>query len=182
MICPCDPQDGGCKGSWISFKNICMLLQLRFYIPDVWPSLNLALLDPEGLELKWNTVEALASVKRMDLIIHYPEMGITRDAKNQMLQEPPTSLDELFGGLEWRKIYQQYQARETQFLHRELINLYKQKLSDLGYEKVEGDEPLMRNTKQGKLYRLIFASKHSFGQKLWHQIIKKDFSGQKRLL
>ncbi|MBI4673980.1 MAG: three-Cys-motif partner protein TcmP [Chloroflexi bacterium] len=40
------------------------------------PSLNLAFLDPEGLELEWKTVAALASVQKMDLIIHYPVMGL----------------------------------------------------------------------------------------------------------
>ncbi|HVP41499.1 MAG TPA: hypothetical protein VMS95_06070 [Candidatus Krumholzibacteriaceae bacterium] len=39
------------------------------YIQDKWPSLNVAFLDPEGLELEWSTVAALAKVNRMDLVI-----------------------------------------------------------------------------------------------------------------
>ncbi len=35
-------------------------------------SLNLAFLDPEGMELHWATVEQLARLRRMDLIINYP--------------------------------------------------------------------------------------------------------------
>ena len=46
------------------------------YIEGVWPSLNLAFLDPEGLELRWSTVAELAQMNRMDLIIHYSQQGI----------------------------------------------------------------------------------------------------------
>lgn len=40
-------------------------------------ALNLAFLDPEGLELHWQTVARLASVWKMDLIINYPRSGLT---------------------------------------------------------------------------------------------------------
>ena len=49
----------------------------KVYIENIWPSLNLAFLDPFGLELEWRTVKTLAQAKRMDLIIYYSQMGIT---------------------------------------------------------------------------------------------------------
>lgn len=39
--------------------------------PEVRQSLNLAFLDPEGLELHWRTVARLAQL-RTDLIVYYP--------------------------------------------------------------------------------------------------------------
>ena len=40
------------------------------------PSLNLAFLDPDGLELRWETVATLAQIEKLDLIIHYSQMGL----------------------------------------------------------------------------------------------------------
>ena len=38
---------------------------------EQWTSLNLAFLDPDGLELEWQTIESLASVNKMDLILDF---------------------------------------------------------------------------------------------------------------
>ena len=40
--------------------------------------LNIAFVDPEGLEIEWSTIERLARVKRMDLIINFSTSGIRR--------------------------------------------------------------------------------------------------------
>jgi three-Cys-motif partner protein len=41
-------------------------------IEGAWPSLNLAFLDPEGFELRWDTIAKLASINRMDMVINFP--------------------------------------------------------------------------------------------------------------
>ena len=46
--------------------------------PDSDRSLNLAFLDFEGLELRWDTVAKLSSLRRIDLIINYPQGGLNR--------------------------------------------------------------------------------------------------------
>jgi len=44
-------------------------------------------------------------------------------------------------------------------------------------------EPLIRNTERNApLYRLIFASKHSLGNKIWNEVTKKNYYGQQNLL
>lgn len=69
-------------------------------------SLNLAFLDPEGLELKWNTVANLATIGRMDLIIHYPQMGLNRSMSVAVDKPGISDVDQFFGGTEWREICQ----------------------------------------------------------------------------
>jgi len=151
----------------------------RKYIAGAWPSLNLAFLDPEGLELKWKTVEALATATRMDMIIYYSQMGISREAPNEIDKTPPTTLDEFFGGTEWREIYARHQQQDERFLHRRLIDLYKSKLENFGYNIVEGPEPLIRNVqRRAPLYRLLFMSKHKLGYKFWKNAVRKDANGQ----
>ncbi len=158
------------------------IMRIDRYIPGVWSSLNLAFLDPEGLELHWKTVETLAKIDRMDMIIYYSQMGISREISKEIDESPPTRLDEFFGGTEWREIYKRHQKRAERFLHRQLIDLYKSKLATLGYQIVEGGpEPVMKNTKNAPLYRLLFMSKHELGYKFWKNAVSKDSSGQMRM-
>ena len=150
-----------------------------------WSSLNLAFLDPDGLELEWKTVETLASVNKMDLIIFYSQGGLTRNFDNCISSRSDTVIDKFFGDRVWRKIYKSSSLGETLGLHRKLIDHYKSKLTVLGYIDVrdveDGTEPLMKNSKEVPLYRLIFASKHERGHDFWNKVIKKDVYGQSKL-
>lgn len=149
-------------------------------------SLNLAFLDPEGLDLAWSTVETLASVPRMDLIIHYPQMGLSRGMPNSIGAKSETKVDAFFGNQDWIPIFQANRIGEEKFLHRRLMDHYKAQLSGLGYEDVYRDdeigiEPLMSTDDDAPLYRLIFASKHPLGSDFWRKITSKNVHGQQRL-
>jgi three-Cys-motif partner protein len=147
-------------------------------------SLNLAFLDPEGLEFHWSTLEALASVQRVDLIINYPEGGLNRVMKNVYDSPGVTDVDRFFGGPEWRRIYVECRVLGHRPLHRTLINLIKHKLIALGYQDIRNPtEPLIRNAvRNAPLYRLLFVSKHPLGEALWQDINRIDAHGQRRLL
>jgi three-Cys-motif partner protein len=150
------------------------------YRSGEWSSLNLAFLDPEGLELHWETVATLAEV-RTDLIIHYSQMGITRNAPIYVEQSGETVVDLFFGGEGWRDIYRP--ARSP----AHLLEYYTDNLRQIGYEEVRRDDelwdaPLIRSTeKRAPLYRLLFASKSPLGHKFWRQVTSKDVYGQRRL-
>jgi len=154
--------------------EICAVIRQKDsrYIQDVWPSLNLAFLDPEGLELHWETVAKLAAF-RTDMIIYYPQMGITRNAR-----QAPEAIDHFFGGQDWREIY-----RKSRHPHRALLDHYKEKLQGFGYVVEDPlPEPLFANSKDAPLYRLLFVSKHELGNKFWRDVNKKLPSGQMRLI
>lgn len=150
-------------------------------------SLNLAFLDPEGLELQWSTVAKLASIRKMDLVINYPEGGLNRMMPKAVDIPDETAVDRYFGTAQWRDIYQQWQVLGHGSVHGQLIDLYRDQLKQIGYVEIRrsdevGDEPLMRNTqKRAPLYRLLFASKHPLGEKFWHSITRRDVHGQGRL-
>jgi len=158
----------------------------REFIRGQWPSLNLAFLDPAGLDLRWGTVEALARLNRMDLIIHYPQMGLTRYMPLAFNSEEPNRIDLFFGDREWRRIYEKWRGKRA--LHSQLIDHYRARLQGLGYREVlrgdeTGYEPLMRSTKRkAPLYRLLFASKHPLGHDFWRKVTRRDVYGQARLL
>ncbi|MEJ5224761.1 MAG: three-Cys-motif partner protein TcmP [Anaerolineales bacterium] len=152
------------------------------FIKDMWPSLNLAFLDPEGLELDWSTVAELAQVNRMDLIIHYSQQGIKRMADRALASEKELIIDRFFGGREWRQIYAANKDDATG-IHRPLIDYYKTKLRALGYVEIKDNEevwaePLMKNSKNAPLYRLLFASKHPLGVKFWKDVTRVGANGQ----
>jgi three-Cys-motif partner protein len=163
----------------------------REHIPGKWSSLNLAFLDPDGLELHWDTVATLARPYTMDLIIHYPQGGLNRYMKQAFETNGQTRVDRFFGGGEWRDIYDKCQNRQTSVgIHRLLMDHYKEKLRGLGYkealrdDEVGGeDEPLVRNAKRKTpLYRLLFASKHPLGHEFWQKVTRRDVHGQMHLL
>lgn len=151
-------------------------------------SLNLAFLDPEGMELRWETVAKLASMQRMDLIINYPQGGLNRNMGQESEAEKETSIDRFFGDRKWREIYEKWTKKQLQGgIHHWLIDHYKRKLQVLNYHIKEvndttGEEPLIRNIKRrAPLYRLLFASKHPLGDKFWQQVTRRDVYGRKRL-
>lgn len=145
-----------------------------------WPSLNLAFLDPEGLELQWETVAALAEV-RTDLISHYSQMGVTRAAPVCAKEGEETVVDLFFGGRDWRGI--SVSPRST----GRLLEHYVYKLRELEYEEIMRDDklratPLIRSTGgRAPLYRLLFASRSPLGHKFWQEVTSKNVYGQQRL-
>jgi len=150
-------------------------------------SLNLAFLDPEGLELDWKTVAQLGTL-RCDLIIHYSQQGISRNIGQAYLSTSEIKTDRFFGSSEWRKIYEPWHSRPNKKgLHRELLDFYKDRLRSLGYHDVKQSdeiltEPLIRShIRRAPLYRLIFASKHPLGEKFWQRITRRDLYGQEQL-
>jgi three-Cys-motif partner protein len=154
--------------------------------PDDAKTLNLAFLDPEGFELHWRTVAKLASLRRMDLIINFPEGGLKRMMKRVIAKDDWPIIDLFFGSMGWRSIYRAFQCGEIpeQPLLRSLIDHYRDNLRQLGYQdiqqghEVSGLEPLMRNTRRAPLYRLLFASKHIRGNDFWQKITRRDAHGQ----
>lgn len=150
-----------------------------------WSTFNVAFLDPEGLEIKWATIEKLAQINRMDLIINFSTMGIFRNM-NQDLQTA-TVLDEYFGTSEWRSAVEQSNPIQRR---RALINLYRNRLEPFGYHITDDFEwsrhdISMRNSKNAEVYSLIFASKHPLGDDFWKKVkdqVEKLRHGSPRLL
>ncbi len=161
----------------------------RVFVKGLGSCLNLAVLDPEGLELEWSTVEALGKMKTMDLIIHYSQNGLTRNLDKCLDSSEDTVIDKFFGDRGWRNVYKDsFSKQETSGRHRMLIDYYKSNLGKMGYVVINDQqqttrEPLIRNTERNApLYRLVFASKHNLGNKIWNEVTKKNYYGQQNLL
>jgi three-Cys-motif partner protein len=142
-------------------------------------SLGVAFLDPSGVgDLKWLTVEKLATVKRMDLILLYPEGPLNRAIPSCIAARSPTAVDDFFGGERWREIYGMH--GHGGIPRRELTDLYRDNLRALGYLE-SAVEPLITNiARNAPMYRLLFASKHPLGPHFWDKITQRNVYGQLR--
>ena len=146
------------------------------FIRGAWPCLNLAFLDPEGLEVEWQTVEKLASLKRMDLIINFSTSGITRNAGQLVEREEDTIIDRFFGTRDWRSVYKQAYSGGNSVVRRELIDFYLSRLKDMGYvqtRRQKNPEKEFKNQRNIQIYTMIFASKHDLGIKFWNSAVQE---------
>jgi three-Cys-motif partner protein len=149
----------------------------------------LAFLDPDSLELEWETVVKLASWQmskngsafirrnRIELLILFP----TGPMRRQLSQPPRTEatekqkliIDRLFGGEDWRSIYDaQRQGKikgEDSWLH--YVSQYRLQLTNLGYEFTAAIE--VRNTGNVVMYHMIFATSNDTGKKIMKSVLAK---------
>lgn len=159
--------------------------------PRYGPHLGAALayLDPNALELRWSTVQALASWcmnppegeyrrrNRVELLILFPTGPLRRKlpqaGKDIASDEHQLEVDQLFGNCDWREIYRAQRDRwiggEASWMH--YVNLYRLGLSRLGYSYTSAIE--VRNTKRVVQYHLIFATSNQAGLRIMNGVLQK---------
>jgi three-Cys-motif partner protein len=127
-----------------------------------------AFLDPEGSELNWKTVEAVADHKRKhsptkieQLILFPTDTGFVRLAPDH-----PDLVTRIFGHEGWREIYERRLATELSAddARSEYVRLYADGLRRLGYKTVL-DRQITKLSGQ-PMYVLIFATDHDAGERI----------------
>jgi three-Cys-motif partner protein len=134
-------------------------------VPKAAPAF--AFLDPEGSELEWPTVEAIAAHKaghtnKVEQLILFPtDMGFVRLAPDH-----PERVTRIFGHERWIDIFERRRADQitADQARGEYVRLYAAGLRDLGYRTV-----LDRQITKGDgspMYFLIFATDHDAGERI----------------
>ncbi len=144
----------------------------------------LCLLDPYGLQLDWKTVEFAGELRTVDIFINFPIMDINRNVLFEDLSNAkPDDIERMnafWGDDSWRKTL--YRKQNDLFGNAHLIRIedfrtlafvYRDRLKSVaGFDFVP--EPiLMRNSKNGPLYYLFFASPQKVGQDIIVDIFNK---------
>ena len=137
-----------------------------------WSTFNIAFLDPQGLELHWATVEQLALINRMDLIINFSTQGLVRAIGNASYD----AVDQFFGTDQWREIDEPH--NNPVLRRRALIDFYRQRLAHFDYHididpNLGGNDIAVNNSKNSQVYSMIFASKDELGDKFWSEAAKR---------
>jgi three-Cys-motif partner protein len=134
-------------------------------------SLTFAFIDPTGIgHVPFSLIEALHQKTRCDLLINIQHgMGIkmnihqyTPDVNDQ------SALTKFLGNDSWKQL-PRHNAGD---FFRGVLDLYKKQLDHLGFS-FTGQEVLISNQQGTGLYLLLYASRHSLGQKFWEQARKR---------
>lgn len=127
-----------------------------------------AFLDPEGSELEWPTVEAIAEHKRghsankiEQLILLPTDMGFVRLAPDH-----PELVTRIYGHDGWKAIYARRESGQitAEEARGEYVRMYAEGFKRLGYATVL-DRQITKSTGQ-PMYFLIFATDNDAGEKI----------------
>lgn len=149
-----------------------------------------AFLDPEGVDLAWTVVEAIArhkppGAKKVEQLILLPtDTGFVRLLwlKKKLESAHVASIDAMFGNQKWRLIFQERRAGRISAAEARdaYVKLYARGLHELGYlhvqdRRIEGD-------RGQPMYFLIFASDHPAGDQIMaHCFDKRHLRVQEEL-
>ncbi len=127
-------------------------------------------LDPYGMQVKWETIEAIAKTKAIDLWILFPlGVAVNRLLRNdgQISEKVKARLDELFGTTDWQDNFLQENPQGSFFdstpKMMKKVNLngiadyFNNRLETI-FEKVASNPLRLTNSKNNPLYLLCFAS------------------------
>ncbi len=124
--------------------------------------LHLAFLDPFGLDaLPFTVLETLATVRRMDMIIHISENALQRNVigKGEYLR-----LDRFSPG--WQDFVDPKQPAHV--VKSQVLRHWTSKVETLGY-KVSDNVMRVTGNKNQPLYWLVLASRHEIADKFWNE-------------
>jgi len=137
-------------------------------------SLDLCFIDLLKWEMRFESIKKLTQGRNMDLLITFHVGSIRRTIDRSI-----GSLDEFFPTPDWQEKYKEDMGRGTK-PERALLNLYEAGLSEIGYKYVS-DHILERNSRNARMYYLVFASRHPRGADFWYKVTNRAESGQSRM-
>jgi three-Cys-motif partner protein len=137
--------------------------------------LHFAFLDPYNLgALPFSVIQKLASVKRMDLLIHVSAMDLKRDLHNYVRADGPKDLDNFAPG--WRENVNLKGRKDV--VRQQIFEYWRSLIKKLGTSPNDCIE-VVENSKSSDLYWLVFVARHPLAHKLWQAIA--NVSTQSRL-
>lgn len=148
---------------------------IRKQIPK-W-SLTVAFIDPESLQIHFDSLRALTEDRRVDLLILFPDaMEVNRNVDTYYFPREDTKLDQVLGNdSDWRE---RMRANPAGNRRRILTDAYLHQIETrLGY--LLADEVVIRQKHGNKrldLYRLIYASRHQQGIDFWKKSVARELT------
>ena len=154
-----------------------------------------AFLDPEGSELAWATVQAIAGHKpkpyrKVEQLILLPtDMGFVRTLplERDLSDAAAAKITAMYGHDHWRGIYERRRAGKinAEAARTQYVQLYAQGLRDLGYEHVQ-ERQITKEGAGGRagspMYFLMHASDHDAGERIMaHCFDKKHIRSGEQL-
>jgi three-Cys-motif partner protein len=137
--------------------------------------LHFAFLDPYSLQaLPFSVIEALARIRRMDILVHVSAQDLQRNL-DRYLADGDTRLERFMPG--WRNAVSTDQSQNA--IRGQLFDYWLAKIQKLGLSPAKG-MPLIAGENNQRLYWLVFISRSDFANRLWDAISSPG--GQGRLI
>lgn len=161
----------------------------RVLLEEVFPRVRyqdyrraICILDPYGLHLDWNVIEATGRLKTIDLFLNFPIMDMNRNTlwrhPERVTDAQSARLSRFWGDDSWKQAA--YRKEENLFGfedvkagNEDVAEAFRARLRETaGFANVIKPLP-MRNEQGGIVYYLFFASPNAIGNKIANQIFDK---------
>jgi len=142
----------------------------------------LCLLDPYGLHLDWNVLEAAGKSRTVDLVLNFPVMDMNRNAiwRNPEVvpEEGINRMTRFWGDESWRNVAYENELQlfgpvPKKQANEVIVDAFRNRLiNKAGFRYVP--EPLpMKNYRNAVVYYLFFGSQQKLGDKIITEIFEK---------
>lgn len=125
-------------------------------------SITVVFIDPNGIDIHFDTIKKLSEQKHLDLIIHFSISDLKRNF--ELYRDGNEKANRFFGTKDWPKDWAKDSLKWLPF--------YKEKLSELGFEGLESRDErhiTIFTPSNVPIYYLIYASKNNLGLKFWQE-------------
>lgn len=163
--------------------NVLIPAELGYFDQPFLP--GFCTLDPEGLELDWETIRTCAEHRRRgspyELLVYFSTPGTARTGGVRAagyVERAEARLRRLFGNDSWREVasLQDREALAPGDAGRGYLALYEAQLRKLGYTTVLS-RPSMRQD-GGLVYHMVFASANDAGANIMDSAFRRAYASQ----
>jgi three-Cys-motif partner protein len=136
------------------------------------PSPTIVFINPDDLRLQWKTLQLLARLPNLYLILFYPMDALERWMARNLTSKFTTDADIFFGNTGWRDVYLQTSSHARALT---LHDYYCDGLRDLGFDEiVKGAELGIQgytSRNETRLYSLLLAHKSPMPRPFWDELL-----------
>lgn len=130
--------------------------------------LHFAYLDPFNMEhLPFTVIEKLAKFRNIDIVVHFSVMDLQREIELDFLRD--ASRFEAFAP-GWKR-HVDVSGMTKQGARNAFVKYWLSLVESLGF-RCSKEMPLMTNSKNGPLYRMMFLMRHPLAERLWNEIAR----------
>lgn len=162
---------------YTGFANVTVREMLK-ELPNP-KQLGLAVIDPWGWDISFETIASLCENRRLDLVIYFPVYHAILNWNNDI-----PAIDQFMNGEAYKEKFRAAMSHERSQSEalRILLDAYKAELTQIGYKFVRDDYSVRLTPGRGRIqYCLVFASKNERGADFWDKIAGRTESGQIRM-
>lgn len=136
------------------------------------PAPMVVFINPDELRVRWDTIQSLARLPHLFLILFYPTDALERLMPRHVTSHFSTEVDAFFGDMEWRDLYLRTppHARPLVLLHH-----YQDRLYQSGFREIVNGYDIGINWERAvpdaRLYTVLFAQKMQLPRSFWDNLM-----------